>query len=331
MPGRLEEGSLPGPLPTPPAPPAQVKLLPSRPLALPTLFRNRVPETGRAAGREARSVPVSFPLESPCGISFRTVRKSEREAVGGSGAPRLPRLSAAGRAEAGGGSGAGLHAGRVGGRTEPRARAVPGAGPRVRKALSPLSFPVSLRARTLTPRGRAVCSGSHSRQFKNHDFVNNPNPVFFVYVSLPDGEAARGRGDSWRTAKGAGRVWGRASPPTSPPPPPGGEGARGLGWESRGGLRARPQSAAHRVGGRRAPGSGAGSPGRRGGAQGGARAGGTRPLERRAVRRAPGPPPRTSSAASGSGGGVARWRGVLAGSAEALSGRGRRRTGARRP
>ncbi|XP_059739056.1 collagen alpha-1(I) chain-like [Bos taurus] len=129
---------------------------------------------------------------------------------------------------------------------------------------------VSLRARTLTPRGRAVCSGSHSRQFKNHDFVNNPNPVFFVYVSLPDGEAARGRGDSWRTAKGAGRVWGRASPPPPPPPPPGGEGARGLGWESRGGLRARPQSAAHRVGGRRAPGSGAGSPGRRGGEPGAA-------------------------------------------------------------
>lgn len=70
---------------------AQVKPLPSRPLTLPTLFRNRVPETGRAAGREARSVPVSFPFESPCGISFHTVRKSERETVGWSAAPgRLP-------------------------------------------------------------------------------------------------------------------------------------------------------------------------------------------------------------------------------------------------
>lgn len=64
------------------APRAQVKPLPYRPLTLPTLFRNRVPETGRAAGREARSVPVSFPFESPCGISFHTVRKSERETVG---------------------------------------------------------------------------------------------------------------------------------------------------------------------------------------------------------------------------------------------------------
>lgn len=64
------------------APSAQVKPLPSRPLTLPTLFRNRVPKTGRAAGREARSVPVSFPFESPCGISFHTVRKSERETVG---------------------------------------------------------------------------------------------------------------------------------------------------------------------------------------------------------------------------------------------------------
>lgn len=55
------------------------------------LFRNRVPETGRAAGREARSVPASFPFESPCGISFRTVRKSEREPVRCSAAPgRLP-------------------------------------------------------------------------------------------------------------------------------------------------------------------------------------------------------------------------------------------------
>lgn len=73
------------------APGAQVKPLPSRPLTLPTLFRNRVPETGRAAGREARSVPVSFPFESPCGISFHTVRKSERETVGGWAAPgRLP-------------------------------------------------------------------------------------------------------------------------------------------------------------------------------------------------------------------------------------------------
>uniref|UniRef100_A0A5F7ZSM8 Frizzled class receptor 4 n=1 Tax=Macaca mulatta TaxID=9544 RepID=A0A5F7ZSM8_MACMU len=50
-----------------------VKPLPSRPLTLPTLFRNRVPETGRAAGREARRVPVSFPFESPCGISFHTL------------------------------------------------------------------------------------------------------------------------------------------------------------------------------------------------------------------------------------------------------------------
>lgn len=74
-----------------PAPPAQVKPLPSRPLTLPTLFRNRVPETGRAAGREARSVPVSFPFESPCGISFHTARKSERETIGWSAAPgRLP-------------------------------------------------------------------------------------------------------------------------------------------------------------------------------------------------------------------------------------------------
>lgn len=70
-------------------PSAQVKPLPSRPLTLPTLFRNRVPETGRAAGREARRVPVSFPFESPCGISFHTVRKSERETVGGSAAPQL--------------------------------------------------------------------------------------------------------------------------------------------------------------------------------------------------------------------------------------------------
>lgn len=70
---------------------AQVKPLPSRALTLPTLFRNRVPETGRAAGREARSVPASFPFESPCGISFRTVRKSEREPVRCSAAPgRLP-------------------------------------------------------------------------------------------------------------------------------------------------------------------------------------------------------------------------------------------------
>lgn len=70
---------------------AQVKPLPSRALTLPTLFRNRVPETGRAAGREARSVPASFPFESPCGISFRTVRKSEREPIGCSVAPeRLP-------------------------------------------------------------------------------------------------------------------------------------------------------------------------------------------------------------------------------------------------
>lgn len=81
---------------------AQVKPLPSRALTLPTLFRNRVPETGRAAGREARSVPASFPFESPCGISFRTVRKSEREPIGCSVAPeRLPhrgwRPSAPGR------------------------------------------------------------------------------------------------------------------------------------------------------------------------------------------------------------------------------------------
>lgn len=70
---------------------AQVMPLPSCLLTLPTLFRNRVPETGRAAGREARSVPVSFPFESPCGISFHTVRKSERETVGWSAAPgRLP-------------------------------------------------------------------------------------------------------------------------------------------------------------------------------------------------------------------------------------------------
>lgn len=61
---------------------AQVKPLPSRRLTLPTLFRNRVPETGRAAGREARSVPVSFPFESPCGISFHTARKSERKTAG---------------------------------------------------------------------------------------------------------------------------------------------------------------------------------------------------------------------------------------------------------
>lgn len=81
---------------------AQVKPFPSRALTLPTLFRNCVPETGRAAGREARSVPASFPFESPCGISFRTVRKSEREPVGCSAAPgRLPhrgwRLTALGR------------------------------------------------------------------------------------------------------------------------------------------------------------------------------------------------------------------------------------------
>lgn len=77
---------------------AQVKPLPSRALTLPTLFRNRVPETGRAAGREARSVPASFPFESPCGISFRTVRKSEREPVGCSAAPgRLPHRAALGR------------------------------------------------------------------------------------------------------------------------------------------------------------------------------------------------------------------------------------------
>lgn len=94
MPGRLGEGSIGGVhLLGPPHPPpiAQVKPLPSCPLTLPTLFRNRVPETGRAAGREARSVPVSFPFESPCGISFHTVRKSERETVGWSAAPgRLP-------------------------------------------------------------------------------------------------------------------------------------------------------------------------------------------------------------------------------------------------
>lgn len=93
---------------------AQVKPLPSRALTLPTLFRNRVPETGRAAGREARSVPASFPFESPCGISFRTVRKSEREPSGCSVAPgRLPHrgrdrlLPGAGRAEHGAGPGGG--------------------------------------------------------------------------------------------------------------------------------------------------------------------------------------------------------------------------------
>lgn len=93
---------------------AQVKPLPSRALTLPTLFRNRVPETGRAAGREARSVPASFPFESPCGISFRTVRKSEREPIGCSVAPeRLPHgdcrpaAPGAGRAECGAGPGGG--------------------------------------------------------------------------------------------------------------------------------------------------------------------------------------------------------------------------------
>lgn len=64
------------------APSAQGQASRLRPLTLPTLFRNRVPEAGRAAGREARSVPVSFPFESPSGISFHTVRKSERETVG---------------------------------------------------------------------------------------------------------------------------------------------------------------------------------------------------------------------------------------------------------
>ncbi|XP_061261898.1 collagen alpha-1(I) chain-like [Bos javanicus] len=121
---------------------------------------------------------------------------------------------------------------------------------------------VSLRARTLTPRGRAVCSGSHSRQFKNHDFVNNPNPVFFVYVSLPDGEAARGRGDSWRTAKGAGRVWGRASPPLAPTPARGRRGARARLGEPRRPPRPAPE--------RRAPGGREASARERGGEPGAA-------------------------------------------------------------
>lgn len=168
MPGRLGEGSLPDPLPTPPAPPAQVKLLPSRPLALPTLFRNRVPETGRAAGREARSVPVSFPLESPCGISFRTVRKSEREAVGGSGAPPSPdsRLQVGPRR--GAGAGQGCTPGGLGGARSRAPAPCQAQGPVFEKPYRS-DPPVSLRARTLTPRDRAVCFGSHSRQFKNHD------------------------------------------------------------------------------------------------------------------------------------------------------------------
>lgn len=114
MPGRLEEGGPGGCalLAHRPPPLAQVEPLPSRPLTLPTLFRNRVPETGRAAGREARSVPASFPFESPCGISFHTVRKSERETLGWSAAPgRLPhsaggrQLPGAGRPSLGAGRG----------------------------------------------------------------------------------------------------------------------------------------------------------------------------------------------------------------------------------
>lgn len=90
----------------------QVEPLPSRPLSLPTLFRNRVPETGRAAGREARSFPASFPFESPCGISFHAVRKSEHETLGRSAAlGRLPHsrleagLPGAGRPSLGAGRG----------------------------------------------------------------------------------------------------------------------------------------------------------------------------------------------------------------------------------
>lgn len=93
------------------APSAQVKPLPSCSLTLPTLFRNRVPETGRAAGREARSVLVSFPFESPCGISFHTVRKSEREPVGWA-LPRAPPPLAAGDRQLPGAGWAGLGRGQ---------------------------------------------------------------------------------------------------------------------------------------------------------------------------------------------------------------------------
>lgn len=68
--------------------------------------------------------------------------------------------------------------------------------------------------------------------FKVTIFVN-PNPVFFVYVCLPDGEVATGGGDSWEEVKereptylGAFLTWegrGAGSPgrSDSAPSPPG--------------------------------------------------------------------------------------------------------------
>lgn len=78
----------------------------------------------------------------------------------------------------------------------------------------------------------------------------NPNPVSFVYVSLPDGKAATGRGDSWKTERKRSRlIWEHFSP-----------GRVGAGWPGRSASApSRPGPGASRTGWEESePGSGAG-------------------------------------------------------------------------
>lgn len=92
--------------------------------------------------------------------------------------------------------------------------------------------------------------------FKATIFVN-PNPVFFVYVSLPR-EGARDRGDSWKKQREGSRViWEHFSPERG--------GGRLARPEQLGSIPAWPLSAANRVEESESREAGRGAPGRDGG------------------------------------------------------------------